>query len=395
MRRLFLSAIFSISALCGLAEPVRDLGNVKIDADLKTKAVRLAGSPELLGPARTAFKVHGAFRVVDSGAAYTITFAPVGADQVRVEINATSPARNIATQTFGGANQRNALFRAADFAVEQITGTRGFFAGKLTFVSESSGRREVCTSDLFLGGAFQQTADRSDAMHPRWSADGNRIIYTSYFRSGTPDIFVVDTRTRQRTSFASFKGTNSGGRFSPDGSTVAVVLSPKGNPDIYLASANGSGFRALTRTPSIETSPVFSPDGSRLLFTSDRDGRPQLFMMSIAGGTMTRVQTSISGYCAEPDWSTANPNKITFTAGVGGSFQVAVYDLSTREAKILTRGAGDGVEPCWLADGRHIIYTVRSAGVRRLAIVDSESGRTTTLNAPSLGNIFQASYWKR
>lgn len=398
MRRIFLSAFLAVFASPAFhAEPLR-LDPVTVKAEFGTKAVRITGAPELVGPARTAFQSHGGFRVVDSGSAFTINFTPAGANQVKVDVSTGSGP--VFSQTASGASTRNALFRAADLAVEKILpGTRGFFAGKLTFVSEASGKREVCTSDLFLGDAFQVTTDRSDAMHPRWSADGARIIYTSFFRSGTPDVFVVDTRTRQRQSFASFKGTNSGGRFSPDGSTVAVVLSPKGNSDIYLASANGTGFRPLTRTPGVESSPVFSPEGSRLLFASDQSGPPQLYMMPVAGGTMTRVQTNISGYCAEPDWSSAKPNKIVFTARVGGGFQVAVYDLSTREGKIVTRGPGDVIEASWLADGRHVICTVRSAGVRRLAILDTEwagpSPKLTTLNAPRLGNIQQANYWKR
>lgn len=400
MRRIFLSAIFLLGPLCGFAHAAAQaIPDVVIGANLKTKAVRIAGSQDLVGPARTAFGVHGAFRVVDTGAAYTFTFTNVGGNQVRVDVAATSPAANILSQTVSGTSARNALFRAADLAVEKITGGRGFFAGKIAFVREVGGTREVCAADLFLGDARQITTDRSEAMHPRWSADGNRIVYTSFFRSGTPDVFLIDTRTSQRTDFARFKGTNAGARFSPDGSTSAVVLSPKGNADIYLGGPNGAPFRALTRTPAIEASPVFSPDGSRVLFTSDRAGRPQLCMLSVAGGTITPVATNLSGYCAEPDWSTAKPEKIAFTVAVGGSFQIAVYDLNTRQGKIITRNKGDGVEPCWLADGRHIIYTVRSAGVRRLAIVDAESemqnGKSTTLNAPSLGNISSANYWKR
>jgi TolB protein len=118
-------------------------------------------------------------------------------------------------------------------------------------------------------------------------------------------------------------------------------------------------------------------------------------MMSVAGGSMMRLPTNISNYCAEPDWSTAKPNMIAFTAAVGASFQVAIYDLSSRQSQIVTRGGGDSIEPCWLADGRHLICTARSAGVRQLKIVDTETGRMTMISPAALGQASQANYWKR
>ena len=110
---------------------------------------------------------------------------------------------------------------------------------------------------------------------------------------------------------------------------------------------------------------------------------------------MTRVSTNLSGYCAEPDWSAAKPNLISFTAAVGSSFQVAIYDLSSHQGQIITRGSGDNIESCWLADGRHLLCTGRSADVRTIKIVDTESPKTTVISPAALGQVQQANYWKR
>ena len=392
---LVIACALAVSAVAQTKPLVVELDGSK----LKTKAIQISGTPELAGLAQTAFKTHGAFRVVPSGGAYSFNFTAAGANQVRVEIATLNPARSLFSQVVSGTSTRNALLRAADVAVQQVVGLPGYFAGKITFIGERTGHREVYTSDLFFGEASQITHDKAHALLPRWSPDGGRIIYTSFFRAGSPDIYIMNPGTGQRTAFASFKGTNSGGRFSPDGGRVAAVLSAGGNQEIFIASASGQGFRRVTNSPGIEASPCWSPDGSRLIFTSDRNGRPGLFTMSAAGGAMTPVPTGYASYCAEPDWSRAKPNMIAFTCGTGGGFQVAVYDMNTRQSKIITSGGADYIEPVWLADGRHILCTKRTGGSRQLVIIDAESEsknlRVATISPASIGHVSQANYLKR
>jgi TolB protein len=237
----------------------------------------------------------------------------------------------------------------------------------------------------------QITSDRASAMSPHWSPDGSKIVYTSFHRSNAADLFQIDLNSMQRTTFVSFKGTNQAARFSPDGSQVAMVLSGEGNPEIYLANNRGRGVRRLTRTSGVESSPVFSPDGRQVLFTSDVAGGPQLYVMSTGGGRMSRLPTNISRYCAEPDWSTANSNLIAFTMRIGRGFQIGLYDRSKREAaKQVSRAPQDAVEPAWLADGRHLLYTARSPNQRSIWILDTESGQATQLSPRSLGAVSQA-----
>jgi hypothetical protein len=98
-------------------------------------------------------------------------------------------------------------------------------------------------------------------------------------------------------------------------------------------------------------------------------------------------------YCAEPDWSRADPKKIVFTAGVGKGYQSAVYDMAAGgHAKIVTKAPMDAVEPVWCADGRHIVVTFRNATSRALYLVDTESGKATRLSPTALGNAWNASY---
>ena len=370
----------------------RDIGVVDVTADTSTIPLFVtSSSPELQNLALTAFGVHGRFRLVASGAAYSVTFTAAGANQVSVAITKGSSATPVHSETVSGSSLRHALLKAADVAVTKTSGLRGFFAGKLAFVGETTGKTEIYTADLFFGNVLRWTSDGKQLMGPHWSPDGQRIVFTSY-RTSFPDIYVLDLQTRQRNVLASFKGTNSGGRFSPDGTRAAMVLSGEGNPEIYVGTAQGRQIRRLTNNQAIEASPVWSPDGSRLAFVSDAAGGPQLYVMSANGGGMTRLKTDVSRYCAEPDWSKGDPNKIVFTAGVNKGYQTAVFDFTTNTAKIVSHAPMDAIEPAWLGDGRHVVVTFRAANTRSLWVLDTESGKATRLSPASFGQASNASY---
>lgn len=393
--RLFALAALAAAVSSFAQSQVRNLPPVIVDGYFKTISVTISGAtPELNNLANLAFNAHGRYRRVASGGSFDIRFAPAGANQVKVTV--TKGGAVVLNQIVTGKSTRNALFRAADAAVTATSGLKGFFSSRLAFISEYSGASEVFTGDLFFGEVRQITKDNAHAITPRWSPDGGKILYTSFFKSGFPDIFLIDVNSLQRTVFVSLKGTNSGARFSPNGSQVAMVLSGAGNPDIYVGNAQGRGLVRRTRTSSVEASPAWSPDGSRLVYTSDAAGGPQLYMMSASGGSPQRVPTNISGYCAEPDWSTGDANKIAFTTRIGRGFQIAVYDLAKRgSAKVVSKAPVDAVEPSWLADGRHLVYTERAANTRSIYILDTETGKRTRLSPPELRKTSQASVWSQ
>jgi TolB protein len=371
----------------------RDIGTVEVVADTRTIPVRVSSpSPELNALALRAFSVHGRYRLVASGFAYDIRFSPAGASDVRVDIYKGSGESPVAAELVPGTSLRNALFRAADFAVERTNGLglRGFFASRLAFIGRGTGSQEVYTGDLFFGEVRRITSDRTIALMPRWSPDGRKVLYTSFLHM-FPDIYLIDLSTNERTLFASYKGTNTGARFSPDGRCVAMVLTGTGSAEVYVSDAEGRGLSRRTHCDSVKSSPCWSPDGSRIVFASEPG--PQLYVMPAFGGSMRRITYGLSGYCAEPDWSAANPDEIAFTIRDGGRFQIALLKLSSGEAKEVSKAPFDGVEPSWLPDGRHLVYTARNAWTSRICILDTETGKSTPVSPAGLGAVLQANVW--
>lgn len=341
---------------------------------------------------RKCFDAHGAYREVGTDASeFHLEVNRTSAQEVWCIISSGRPQKVLKRYGATGSNSRDSLFRAVDNFVQLTSGLRGFFASKLLFIGHRGGEaQEVYSSDLFFGEVKQRTSDKSQAVSPRWHPNGRHIIYTSYYRSGFPDIFIIDSSTSKRVPFATYKGTNSGARYSPDGRFVAMALSATDNVELYLAKTQGKGLKRITRNDSIESSPTWKRDGSELVFTSDALGRPQLFRMSSSGGNMTRIMTNISRYCAEPDWNHVDPNKIVFTAGFREGFQIVLWDYRKNRSEILTRGRRDSIEAVWLRDGRHVVFTRRTGGRKQLMILDSITKQERPLNSTRFGNVSQA-----
>ncbi len=393
----FLALVLASAVLAAPSFAQRDIGVVSVVVDSRTLPVRVSGNtPEVNALALQAFGSHGRYHVVASGYAYDIRFSLVSPTQVRVDVTRGLGGGSVASETVEGTGWRNALLRAADVAVERTNGLglRGYFAAKVAFIGERTGHKEVYVGDLFFGGVRQITNDRAIAMSPRWAPDGMRLIYTSYYHSGFPDVFVMDLGTYERTIFASFRGTNSGAHFSPDGRQVAMVLSGEGTTEIYVSNAQGHAVSRRTRYDSVKASPCWSPDGGRIVFASGNPS-PQLYIMSAAGGPMQRLTYGISSYCSEPDWSRGNPSRIAFTMQTGHNFQIAVYDFSKGQSQQVSHAPFDGMGPSWLPDGRHLIYTASTAYASRLCILDTETGKSTPISPSSFGQVLEGSAWSR
>lgn len=374
----------------------KKIGEVNVLVDNAITVRITSSSPELQTLARQAFSAHGRYNVVSSGGAnYDLKFTPLGSTQVRVDITRGSAGTPVASEVANGTSARNALLRAADLAVARTNGLnpslRGFFTARLAFVMQRGGKGDIYTSDLFFGEGRRLTQDNALTLSPRWSPDGSRIVYTSYFRKGAPDIYLLDPTTGRRDEFASFRGTNMGGRFSPNGSQIAMVLTGEGASEIYVAGAQGRASPVRkTRSEAVKSSPCWSPDGSQILFAMDPG--PQLYTMPAAGGAPRRLNVGFS-YATEPDWSRANPNKIACTVRMpGGRFQIAVLDQSTGKATVVSKADFDAVEPSWLADGRHLVYTARDRSTSVLCILDTETGNSARISPPE-SMAMQAGVW--
>jgi len=404
MKKFLASTLLVLAALAAAAfaraQDGRHVQEIVKLTTFDTVSITIAGDPQLAQLAFQAFRTHGRYVYVTRDASFTLTFTRAGDNQVRVDVaKAGAP---VASQTASGKDLQDALYRAADAAVRATGGGNGYFTARLAFVRKTgAGKGEIHIGDLFLNQVRRLTDHGSDILTPRWSPDGTKLLYTSFFIGGNPDIYQIDLAAGRWTPFASYKGTNMGARFSPDGSRVVMVLSGNnGAPNLYTIDAHGQGRPvALTSTREAKSSPCYSPDGRRIVFAMEPG--PQLHLINATGGEPERLRLSAGGnYAAEPDWSRANPNLIVFTTRQGGAFRVAVHDLAAGKTRVIApkdaNGAalgGDFIEPVWLPDGRHVVCTHRTPDARSLHILDTEENSGNRATKISSGYTERPSVW--
>ena len=389
---LLLIASFSLQTSTVSAESI-NIGEAVRQSEGRL-AIAVDSTDEALAKlARRAFALHGGYMVTTAAkSAFTFQIERASDSSVTLTIGSGQPVQEQLRRVVPGRDLQNATLRACDLAVEATLHIKGFFAGKLAFIGKQRGVSEVYTSDLLFNRVRPLTADRALVTGPSWSLDGTKLLYTTYYKTGFPDIYMIDLLSGRKIPVATYKGTNSGGEYSPNGRSVAMSLSSAGNAEIFVAASIDSKPRRLTINKSLETSPTWSPDGRRLAFTSDARGKPQIYEMSANGGPMRRIPTNVSSYCSEPTWNPVKENLIAFTAAVSGGFQIALYDSTKRKSEILTSVSQSAVEPTWLNDGRHLVFTKRQNGRMRLMLLDTETKKISALHVPNFGDASSASF---
>ncbi len=273
---------------------------------------------------------------------------------------------------------RRLAHKVADQVYSRITGEAGYFDSRVVFVSESGPKdqrsKRIAIMDYDGANVQYLTPSGSIVLAPRFSPDGNRVIYTSY-ETGNPRIHVLNVGDVQSRVLPSQSGTMSfAPRFTPNGQGLLYSATTGANTDIYRMDIASGATSALTSGPAIETAPSFSPDGSKIVFESDRSGSQQLYVMPAGGGEPQRISFGPGRY-GTPVWSPRG-DLIAFTKQNGGRFHIGVMRTDGSEERLLTASFLDE-SPTWAPNGRVLMFareTQGAAGTSALYSVDI-SGR--------------------
>ncbi len=264
------------------------------------------------------------------------------------------------------SSKRRLAHHIADLIYEAITGVRGVFNTRVTYVTQVGNDYELQVADADGYNPTTVLRTQEPILSPTWSADGRFVAYATY-ANGRAAIFRQDVSSGVRQLVSSFPGLNGAPAFSPDGGRMAMVLSKDGNPDIYVMDLGGGPPRRLTQHYAIDTEPTWSPDGRYIYFTSDRSGGPQIYRVPAGGGAEERV-TFDGNYNTRAAVS-PDGRKIAMVHGASGrGYRIAVLDIASRRLDVLTDGPLDE-SPGFAPNGQVIIYTTKSGGAEALATV--------------------------
>ena len=280
------------------------------------------------------------------------------------------------------AQLRATAHRIADVIYERLTGEKGVFSTKVTYVVKRGTRYELQVADADGANAQAVLASNEPIISPAWSPDGSRIAYVS-FDQKKPIVVVQNLAQGTTKVVANFWGNNSAPAWSPDGTKLAVTLTRDGISQLYQVPAAGGEPKRLTTTPAIDTESSFSPDGKWIAFTSDRGGSPQIYRMPAAGGPAQRL-TFEGTYNVRPRFS-PDGKSIAFVQREAGRFRIAVLDIDSGQVTVLTDGTLDD-SPSYAPNGKMILYEAQVGGRGQLAAVSSD-GRVRQRLVSSAGDV--------
>jgi eukaryotic-like serine/threonine-protein kinase len=211
-----------------------------------------------------------------------------------------------------------------------------------------------------LGGAARRLGNVV-ATDASWSADGDRLAYTS-----AKDIYIAKADGAEPRRLVTADGTASWPRWSPDGSRLRFTVSGANGSAIWEIAPDGSRLHPLLtgwNSPPAECCGSWTPDGRYFVFQSSRGGVADIWAMREAGSLFRRVDH-------QPVQLTSGPTS-TFAplAGTDGNQlfvrtiqprgQLVRFDAKSNEFHPLFPGPPPGVQATGVdfsRDGKWIAY---------------------------------------
>jgi len=266
----------------------------------------------------------------------------------------------------------------------------------LAFVRLVNGYRQIFINSLERDGPAQQLTDEeTDHMQPRWSPDGQDILYSrpttgqppnirpsdvwgGYYRPNYLDVWTKNIPSR-KTKLLLERACDA--RFSRQG-TIAYTRFVEGSNRIWICDRNGNERRLVTEDPDkVEHfEPDWSPDGKRIVYRRMEGKTSMLSVVELATHKTTHLTDAY--YLSEPTWSPSG-RYIYCSANLASGFNLWRLPVTAEAARAgpfepVTFGIGRDLHPAFSADGTQLFYSIVSWNSDIWALpMDAAKGRAT------------------
>jgi len=207
--------------------------------------------------------------------------------------------------------------------------------------------------DIFLADTSgkiikQLTREKGYDAEATLSPDGKKMIFTSV-RNGDLDLYVMDLATEKVTQITHEPGYDGGAWFSPDGGKIvwrasrpktaeeikdykdllAKGLVAPTQMEVFIANADGSDAKQITKLGQANWAPNFTPDGKHIIFCSNYEyahGFPfNMYLMNLDGSGLEKISHS-QGFDAFPMFS-YDGKKLIFASNrsSGGGYDINLF----------------------------------------------------------------------
>ncbi|MFC1558315.1 prolyl oligopeptidase family serine peptidase [candidate division KSB1 bacterium] len=274
----------------------------------------------------------------------------------------------------------------------------------------------ICTSVFFLPEVFSKNSDRLQiedifnlefVSDPQISPDGDKIIYVRQFSDIMTDkrhsnLWIIDFDGTEHRPLTSGKYNDRSPRWSPDGNQIIYVSNREGKSQIYKRWMDTGQTVVLSNLQNSPGGIEWSPDGKYILFTSLVPSKPRkiislpkpppdakwakpatvidrlvyrwgnrgylkgynhLFVIPSEGGTHKKISNGDFNYSGQAVW-TPDSKYIIMSVNRRDDFELEdrdteIYEFSVEDGSIraLTDRRGPDNSPVISPDGKYIAYT--------------------------------------
>jgi hypothetical protein len=214
--------------------------------------------------------------------------------------------------------------------------------GTIVFVSDRSGTTKIWSMHANGKDLKQLTNGTGPDADPRFSPDGQRIMYTT-LRGGFPEVWVMN----RDGSHPKLVTKGSQANWSPDGKSIVFI---QDNQTYVRDLASGQEKRATPTEWERCGVPAFSPDGRHFAVASRHLGNIGIFLLSLDGKENNQLKTEEA--CCTPRWS-KDGKKLLCQTVQGHIHQVGV---DGKDWEQLTFGADVQHDACYSPDGTMILF---------------------------------------
>ncbi len=173
-----------------------------------------------------------------------------------------------------------------------------------------------------------------------WSPDGKFFSFVA--KAGERDaLYIVDAKRNKVVKKLAFEQVTgmAAPSWSPNGDKLVFSGTVGGISDLYITTADGENLQQLTHDRYAQMHPQWSPDGKTIAYTTDR-------------GPNTKIDSLIFG-----------------------EYNIALFDIASKEVQLITETGGNHINPIWNKDGSEIFFVSDMNGIPNIYSVYPDERR--------------------
>ncbi len=248
------------------------------------------------------------------------------------------------------AGLRGAVHQFDNEVVKYFTGSAGSFGTRLVFsATVGKGEKGIFSIDSDGEGLGRLQAVSNVATAPATGPGG--VYYSAGLPDGTYQLFRVGSREPVVRNPGLVFGVAFGGQ------KMALVISQRGESDVYVGAADGAGLKKAT-TGGINTHPAFGPSG-QMAYVSNAGGSPQIYVEGKRvswKGTYNMAPV----FCNDPDGA-----RILYMGREGTNWDIfsVAANGDASSTRRLTQDQGSNTYPSCSPDGRQVAFFSSRGGI--------------------------------